>query len=302
MKTKRTKKEIIFDILQYVFCFIFILSLFWLTKTIEEYRVTWIIILVVSVVACIVFALLASSEKKKRLGGSPSANAADDIEAQKQALANYAFNKLLKRDEDYTVAAEVNGMILVKKIFKWYYYEFDQTGKLHALFLIETDKGEFAFQAEGNELVRISADLVKSLHGNPRDNTKAMQRTDDVYSKHTVFADWLDSEIKNLKEKAVAYNFNIYEDKDCFSAELVATGSYDENNEDWATDELYASRNDGKEFAFQAKDCDDALKIVEEFIKDYLQNGKHAKALKDSAAVGLGFVDGDLIVVYKKEK
>ena len=67
------------------------------------------------------------------------------------------------------------------------------------------------------------------------------------------FGEWLNGILSNFTLDAAAFNFNIYENKKDYSAELVATASFDEDDEDWACDEIYASRNDGNEFCFNAE-------------------------------------------------
>lgn len=84
-------------------------------------------------------------------------------EALKETIANQAFNKLLKRNVDYTVAAESKGAILVKRVVKWAYL--DVNGKdIEAIFTITTDKGEFAFQVSNDKIHRIPTDIAKSLY------------------------------------------------------------------------------------------------------------------------------------------
>ena len=114
------------------------------------------------------------------------------------------------------------------------------------------------------------------------------------------FADWLDGILKELDVDAKAFNVNIYENKKGYSAELVATASFDEDDEDWACDEIYASRNDNNEFEFKAKNWESALDYIKSSLNEYLQNGKFADILKNSQAVAYGFVDGDLTVIYNK--
>jgi len=44
------------------------------------------------------------------------------------------------------------------------------------------------------------------------------------------------------------------------------------------------------------------LKEIELNIKDYLDKENESTVLKNYEGIGLGFVDGDLIILYKKEK
>ena len=44
------------------------------------------------------------------------------------------------------------------------------------------------------------------------------------------------------------------------------------------------------------------LKEVEKNVKTYLEKEEYSSVLKKYEGIGLGFVDGDLIIVYKKDK
>lgn len=120
------------------------------------------------------------------------------------------------------------------------------------------------------------------------------------HKKTKTFDEWLDNILENFDMDACAFNFNIYENKKGFSTELIATASFDKDDEDWACDEIFASRDDNNEFYFSAKNWESALALVEDNIKQYLQNGKYADKLKSTQGVACGFVDGDLIVLYSK--
>ena len=87
----------------------------------------------------------------------------NEEEQLKASVANFAFDNLLQRDKDYTVAAEVNGAILVQKEVKWAYCHQDRSG-VQALFTIKTDKGIFAFQANGESVSLIPAELAMSMY------------------------------------------------------------------------------------------------------------------------------------------
>ncbi len=113
------------------------------------------------------------------------------------------------------------------------------------------------------------------------------------------FTEWLDDELSRLNKSAIAFNVNIYENIEGYSAELVATSTFNEENEDWACDEIYSSRNNGIEFCFSAKNWKAALKFIQLELKEYLRSGKFADILIGSQAVACGFVDGDLSLIYR---
>ena len=111
------------------------------------------------------------------------------------------------------------------------------------------------------------------------------------------FFEWLDLILKNeLNSEIKAINFNLYEDTDNkWSVELVGTSSFDKDNDDWACDEVFTTRD--QPFVIE---CESDWKLVETFfiglVNEYLSSGK----LKEYQAIGIGFVDGDLHILYAR--
>lgn len=114
------------------------------------------------------------------------------------------------------------------------------------------------------------------------------------------FDNWADKILENFNLEAAAFCFNIYENAKDFSVEFVATASFDEEDDDWACDEIFASREQNNELHFVAKNWEQAFKIVRDAVEKYLISGKHSEKLKSSKAIACGFVDGDLEIIYIK--
>ena len=112
---------------------------------------------------------------------------------------------------------------------------------------------------------------------------------------------WLDSILKDeLNNEVKAINFNLYEDADNkWSIELVGTFSFNKDDDDWACDEVFATRDNP--FVIE---CESDWKSMEtvfiDLVNEYLSSGKYASKLKEYLAVGVGFVDGDLHILYDK--
>ena len=117
------------------------------------------------------------------------------------------------------------------------------------------------------------------------------------------FAKWLDSVLERcLQVDAVALNFNIYEEEDSeWSIQLVATASYTEENDDWACDEVYSSEEDLYYWKNEA-DWTEVYEQVVDFVNEYFEKGKYIEELKRYEAIGIGFVDGDIGVVFQKNQ
>lgn len=114
-------------------------------------------------------------------------------------------------------------------------------------------------------------------------------------------SDWLDNILKqSIPEDVIAFGFNLYEDEDNhWSIELVGTNRFDIEDEDWCCDEItdFGTR----ENPFMWKQDTTWNKILEDtifYLKEYLNVGKYANVLKDKMGIGVGFVDGDLEIIY----
>ncbi len=118
------------------------------------------------------------------------------------------------------------------------------------------------------------------------------------------FCEWLDNILGggDIPKEAIAANFNLYEDTDKqWSAEIVLTSRFDEDDQDWACDEVtdLGSRENLFSFEFEGE-WDAVLEMYVNAVEEYLVDGKYADKLKTFVAVGVGFVDGDIEIVYKK--
>jgi hypothetical protein len=119
------------------------------------------------------------------------------------------------------------------------------------------------------------------------------------------FSNWLDRHLANdLPKDIVAVNFNLYEGAEStYDVELVGCNSFDEGDSDWACDEVYTTRDDL--FYIQRtsgiKDWKKGLKLVAKLVKLYLKKGKYADKLKSCAAVAIGFVDGNIKILYRSK-
>ncbi len=116
------------------------------------------------------------------------------------------------------------------------------------------------------------------------------------------FADWLDNVLaEGLPDEAAALNFNIYEESgDGWSVQLIASSYFDEDDEDWACDEVFTTGEDVFRWEENAK-WSQILETVKKLISDYLENGSRSTVLKQYEAVACGFVDGDIHIIYQKQ-
>lgn len=114
------------------------------------------------------------------------------------------------------------------------------------------------------------------------------------------FYNWLEKVLKKLPRDVEAIHFNLYEDGDNkWSVELVGTSTFDENSSDWACNEVYTAR-DNPYVLTKKSDWKAIENLFTTFLLNYLERGKYAHILKECRGIGIGFVDGDLSLIYKK--
>lgn len=115
------------------------------------------------------------------------------------------------------------------------------------------------------------------------------------------FEKWLDRVVEeNRPIDATALCFNLYEESDYhWSIQLIGSSEFDEDDEDWACDEVFST---GEDLFTWKHDTgwEEILDIAIDMIRKYLEEGKYADELKSFEAVATGFVDGDITVIYKK--
>lgn len=112
---------------------------------------------------------------------------------------------------------------------------------------------------------------------------------------------WIDEILKNdLPKQVVAIAFNLYEDaKNHWSIEMVGTNCFDIEDSDWACEEIFNTRDDAISWTQEA-DWNEILQETCNGINQYIRKGKYSEKLKAYQGVGVGFVDGDITIIYQK--
>lgn len=118
---------------------------------------------------------------------------------------------------------------------------------------------------------------------------------------YTLVENWLDSILEqSIPTEVVALNFNLYEDGgNNWSIELVGTESFDLEDEDWCCDEIFDFGTRETPLTWkEEKAWNEILDEMIQFLKRYLEQGKHAGILKKYQGLGIGFVDGDVEMLF----
>jgi shikimate kinase len=115
---------------------------------------------------------------------------------------------------------------------------------------------------------------------------------------YSTFEEWVDVSLSvELPEGIEAFCFNLYEDGGGkWSVEIVGAASFDREDSDWACDEVFTNRTQPLRWSSN-QSWERILAQVKSHIKKYLKKGKYASLLLGKQGIGVGFVDGDLILL-----
>ncbi|MDE6539422.1 MAG: hypothetical protein K2K66_04465 [Ruminococcus sp.] len=120
---------------------------------------------------------------------------------------------------------------------------------------------------------------------------------------YSSFTEWLDNLLENndMPEDTKAFNFNLYDEGDeVFSVQLIASDRFDPNDEDWACCEIWSSEEDI--FCISASDEEDKSgETFQNFVSDMVIDYIAKSDILSSVPVGIGFVDGDLNIIFIPE-
>ncbi|MCL2310612.1 MAG: hypothetical protein FWC42_10185 [Proteobacteria bacterium] len=122
------------------------------------------------------------------------------------------------------------------------------------------------------------------------------------------FNTWLAQVLEEkVPAKVKAFSFNLFEPADIdnvkFGIELIGAGSFDEDDPDWAADEVWepSQRWIGIPLEYSGAEWVICLKKVTSLLLNLIQSDvEAAKILRSKKAIGVGFVDGDLEVIWQK--
>lgn len=120
-------------------------------------------------------------------------------------------------------------------------------------------------------------------------------------------SEWLDDILEEVLETGIpdgvtAFGFNLYDDGGYnWSMELIGTLEFDMDNEDWLCDEVTDFDTRDNAFRWSKKaEWEEILNDITCVLKKYLKSGKYADVLKEKSGIGVGFVDGNVEILYAK--
>ncbi len=110
------------------------------------------------------------------------------------------------------------------------------------------------------------------------------------------FETWIEAQLpKQWPSSVIAISFNLYESVSSFQIEMIGSSKYNEQNPDWACDEVWVPNVRlcnlpiAREVGWE--DCLAQMKVA---VQDYILNSEKLNLFKSLEGIGIGFVGGDL--------
>lgn len=122
------------------------------------------------------------------------------------------------------------------------------------------------------------------------------------------FEDWLEKSLEiEVPSEIKAFSFNLYEsayeEGYEFGIELIGAEKFDINDSDWACEEIWESspRKLFIPISYSGEKWEECLEKMKSLVTKVLYTNKKLEVkLKSRNGVGIGFIDGDLAVIWSK--
>jgi hypothetical protein len=121
------------------------------------------------------------------------------------------------------------------------------------------------------------------------------------------FFAWADRHLSQpVSPTTAAFHINLYEGENSVHVQIIGTESFtlgkDTERDYWPGTETFTTGEDVFEipFAVAGYDWKEWLKTSKEIVNSYLSKGGKSSVLLSSKGVGLGFVDGDMYVLWQQ--
>lgn len=130
-----------------------------------------------------------------------------------------------------------------------------------------------------------------------------MPSTSDI--RNSLFA-WVDAALSGkLPEGTAAFHFYLYEDRDSVHVQLIGTDSFTPGDvpevDYWPGNETFTTGEQVFEIPFEVAGSDwkEWLATSMDMLRSYIATGQMSHVLRSSLGVGIGFVDGDMHVLWR---
>lgn len=119
---------------------------------------------------------------------------------------------------------------------------------------------------------------------------------------------WISAALsRSMPEGTEAFHFNLYEDANSVHVQLMGTEAFvpgeDPATDYWPSAETFSTGEDILEvpFSVAGPDWEAWLNTLIGLVNGYLAKGARSDVLRNSQGVGIGFVDGDMHVLWQRD-
>src|SRR5882762_6672025 len=115
------------------------------------------------------------------------------------------------------------------------------------------------------------------------------------------FFTWVDGALgQRIPKTTVAFHFNLYEGTDSVHVQLMGIESFDGGDEYWPGRKTFSTGEDIFEVPFESAGAKwpDWLEALKALVDEYIESGSRSDILRNSQGVGIGFVDGDMYLLW----
>lgn len=120
-------------------------------------------------------------------------------------------------------------------------------------------------------------------------------------SLQRAFDTWVDGALtRKIPKQTVAFHFNLYESIGEFHVQLIGAEEFSRDDPGWPCAETFSTGEDifAVPHAVVGAQWEACLEAAEAAVRRYMETGSKAAVLRASRGVGVGFVDGDVEVVW----
>jgi len=125
---------------------------------------------------------------------------------------------------------------------------------------------------------------------------------DLLASTRNEFFAWADHVLEQaIPPGTVGFHFNLYEGIDSVHVQLTGTDSFVTKPEYWPGEETFSTGENIFEvpFVVAGDTWQEWLVTLKALVSSYITSGERSEVLKKSHGVGIGFVDGDMYVLWQ---
>lgn len=117
------------------------------------------------------------------------------------------------------------------------------------------------------------------------------------------FFAWVDEALaRPMPNSTAAFHFNLYQGTRPVHVQIMGTNSFEDGEQYWPGDRTFSTGEDVFHVPFESAGAEwtEWLETLKQLVSDYIASGRRSDVLRLSKGVGIGFVDGDMYVLWQR--